>query len=31
LHKWAMNEIHAASVLQGILRREGLAGAHEGG
>jgi hypothetical protein len=31
LHKWAVNEIHAASVLQGILRREGLTGAHEGG
>jgi len=31
LHKWAVHEIHAASVLQGILRREGINGATEGG
>lgn len=30
LHKWAMNEIHAASVLQSILQREGLGGADAG-
>lgn len=30
LHKWAMNEIHAASVLQSILQREGLSGANGG-
>ncbi len=26
LHKWAMQEIHAATVLQNILQREGMAG-----
>lgn len=31
LHKWACQEIHAASVLHGILKREGLGGAIEGG
>jgi hypothetical protein len=31
LHKWAVSEIHAASVLHGILQREGIAGAHQGG
>lgn len=31
LHKWAIGEIHAASVLQGILKREGIHGASEGG
>jgi len=31
LHKWAVAEIHAASVLHGILKREGIAGAVEGG
>lgn len=30
LHKWAVSEIHAASVLQSILKREGLAGADQG-
>lgn len=30
LHKWAMAEIHAATVLQGILKREGLTGADAG-
>ena len=30
LHKWVMNEIHAASVLQSILQREGLSGASGG-
>ncbi len=30
LHKWEMNEIHAASVLQSILQREGLSCASGG-
>jgi hypothetical protein len=30
LHKWAMQEIHACSVLQNILSREGLAEPSEG-
>jgi len=31
LHKWAAAEIHAANVLQGILQREGMTGAYQGG
>ena len=31
LHKWAVQEIHAASVLHNILSREGIAGADQGG
>ena len=31
LHKWALAEIHAASVLHDILKREGIHGASEGG
>lgn len=30
LHKWAVAEIHAASVLQGILQREGIETASKG-
>lgn len=30
LYRWALQEIHAASVLQSILQREGLGGASEG-
>lgn len=30
LHKWAVNEIRAATVLHQILKREGLSGASEG-
>jgi len=30
LHKWACSEIHAASVLQGILQREGLTAPSQG-
>ena len=30
LHRWALQEIHAASVLQSNLQREGLGGASEG-
>ena len=30
LHQWAMKEIHAASVLHGILSREGLVAAAKG-
>lgn len=30
LHKWAVQEIHAASVLHNILHREGITGAVQG-
>ena len=30
LHKWACSEIHAASVLQGILQREGITAPDKG-
>ena len=30
LHRWALQEIHASSVLQSILQREGLSGATGG-
>lgn len=30
MHSWAIKEIHAASILQNILKREGISGAVEG-
>lgn len=30
LHRWAMSEIHASIVLNGILKREGITSADEG-
>ena len=30
LHKWAMAEIHASTVLHGILKREGIAASDAG-
>lgn len=30
LHEWALSRVHAASVLQGLMQAEGLAGAPRG-